>query len=293
MSQTRPNEIDLQIQPRETKIDGHTIFRFLPYAKKRHVGPFVFLDYMPASTENTAGLSVRPHPHIGLSTLSYLFGGQALHRDSLGNEIILKPGDVNWMTAGHGIVHSERTPENLAANERHQNLLQFWVALPIDKEDMAPEFFHHPKSEIPSFSHDGVHVDLIAGEAFGRVSPVRIYSKLVFMSLRAEQAATFSFDSEDQTIALLVIAGSVWAGGQNFTQHNLVVFKTGARLELRAEAGARWVLFGGRDFPEERFIHWNFVSSSREKIDAAKARWRDQKFPTVPNETEFIPLPEN
>lgn len=287
--------IEMKIEPRTISIDGHPIFRYLPFMKKRAVGPFVFLDYLPLSEGPGEGLNVRPHPHIGLSTLSYLFKGQAYHRDSLGNELVLKPGDVNWMTAGRGIVHSERTPEGQVPTERAQHMLQFWVALPIEKEDMAPEFFHHPKSSIPVWTEHGVEITLIAGEAQGRRSPVQVHSPLVFLNLRSHDGGRFELMSGDQALGLIVLEGRVHAkaGSQEKTPgHELIVFEAGAKIELTLEAGAHAVVFGGKPFGEERFIEWNFVSSSKEKIQKAKQDWKDRKFPPVPHETEFIPLPE-
>lgn len=287
--------IEMKIEPRTISIDGHPIFRYLPFMKKRAVGPFVFLDYLPPSEGPAEGLNVRPHPHIGLSTLSYLFKGQAYHRDSLGNELVLKPGDVNWMTAGRGIVHSERTPDGQAPTERAQHMLQFWVALPKDKEDMAPEFFHHAKSAIPTWTEGDVEVTLIAGEARGRRSPVQVHSKLVFMNLRSAKGGHFEFDSGDQALGLIVLEGRVRVTAnqkQETPGHELIIFEPGAQIRLDLEAGAHAVLFGGQPFPEERFIEWNFVSSSKEKIQKAKQDWKDRKFAPVPHETEFIPLPE-
>ena len=286
------NNIELRIPPRTISIDGHPLFRYLPFTKKRAVGPFVFLDYLPPSETAGEGLSVRPHPHIGLSTLSYLYRGQALHRDTLGNELVLKPGDVNWMTAGRGIAHSERTPEGLSPSERQQHMLQFWVALPKDQEEREPEFFHHPKSEIPQLELNGVSITLIAGSAFGKKSPVKAYSKLVFMSLESARGGELEYETEDQTIGLIVLSGQVEITGQAPVKEELVVFEKGSRLKLKVAPGARFVLFGGLDFPEERFIEWNFVSSSKARIQQAKSDWREQKFGQVPNETDFIPLPE-
>jgi redox-sensitive bicupin YhaK (pirin superfamily) len=287
------NEIELIIPPRAISLEGFPIVRLLPYSKRRTVGPFIFLDHMPETTVHPGSpLDVKPHPHIGLSTLSYLFKGQVLHRDSLGNELVLKPGDVNWMTAGNGIVHSERTPDELRENSFAFQMLQFWVALPKEKEDMGATFEHHEAESIPHFKEQEAHVKLIAGSAFGKTSPVSTYSKLFFMSLELKSGSTFTFDTEGQEAALYLLNGAIDLSGTPYGASSFLVFKTGSKIEVHAKEKSELVIFGGEALPEPRTIYWNFVSTSKDKIEAAKARWVERKFPSVVHDNEeFTPLP--
>lgn len=287
------NEIEMIIPPRAISLEGFSILRLLPFAKRRTVGPFIFLDHMPQSKVTADHvLDVKPHPHIGLSTLSYMYAGQVLHRDSLGNELILKPGDVNWMTAGNGITHSERTPDELRHQPFDFQMLQFWVALPKEKEDMDASFEHHPAETIPSFDEQGAQIKLIVGSAFGKTSPVNVHSKLFFMSIELAAGKSFEFETENQESALYLLNGNLTLSDAVHLTGSFLVFKTGTKIQVQAREDSRFVIFGGMALPEPRSIYWNFVSTSKEKIEEAKLRWTEQRFPKViHDEVEFTPLP--
>jgi hypothetical protein len=282
----------LIIPPRTVSIGGADIKRLLPYRMKRMVGPFIYFDHFPpAMIEAGHGMDVHPHPHIGLSTLSYLLEGRVLHHDSLDNRQLLEPGDVNWMTAGKGIAHSERTPSELRDQAHRMHLLQFWVALPKHEEDREPSFTHHPKETIPSFTHDGAAIRLIAGSAFGKKSPVQAFSKLFFMDVQLPKGNVFSFDPKKDELAFYVLKGKVIHGEDVFPELSFVVLPPEDLLHLEASEDAQFVVLGGEAFPEPRYIFWNFVSSSEEKIEKAKAAWSAGDFPQVPQETDNVPLP--
>lgn len=291
MSSTQ-NHILMEIPPRLVSVGGPQVHRLIPYSKKRMVGPFIFFDYFPA-TDFAAGdgLNVRPHPHIGLSTLSYLLEGQVLHHDSLGNKQILLPGDVNWMTAGSGISHSERLPEAIHGKAHRLHLLQFWVALPLSEEDREPSFTHHEMSSIPNFKVGTADVTLIAGEAFGKKSPVDVYSPLFFMDVKLGKSETFTFDPGDQELAFYIIKGRLDIDGKEIPPDDFVVLEQDSSLKVTATEDTQFIVLGGKPFPEPRYIYWNYVSSSREKIEEAKKQWRELTFPQVPGETDIIPLP--
>lgn len=286
------NHILMEIAPRLVSVGGPQVHRLIPYAKKRMVGPFIFFDYFPA-TDFAAGegLNVRPHPHIGLSTLSYLLEGKVLHHDSLGNKQILSPGDVNWMTAGKGISHSEKLPEDLHGKAHRLHLLQFWVALPLSQEDRAPSFKHHAESSIPRFKVDDADVMLIAGEALGKKSPVDVYSPLFFMDVNLKKGKSFSFDPGNQELAFYIIKGQLDIDGKSIPPDDFVVLEQGSSLKVTAAEDTHFIVLGGEPFPEPRYIYWNYVSSSQEKIEEAKKQWRELTFPQVPGETDIIPLP--
>jgi len=287
--------IELVIPIREVPlIGGMNVRRILPYRAKRSVGPFTFLDEMgPFEIQPGDQLhgDVPPHPHIGLSTVTYLFEGEVLHRDSIGSKQSILPGDVNWMTAGKGIVHSERMPDHVRKNGGTLHGLQAWVALPNDKEEKDPSFVHHGQETLPTFDLSGIECQLIAGEALGRTSPVEIDSKLFYFSLRMSAGNKLKFDPAHQEAALYLVRGEIKTDGQTFTAPAMLVFKPNDVIEVEAKDESLAVMFGGEPLGE-RYIYWNFVSSSQERIEAAKARWRKQEFPTVPGETEFVPLPE-
>jgi redox-sensitive bicupin YhaK (pirin superfamily) len=282
----------LHIPARLVNVGGTQISRLLPYAKKRMVGPFIFFDHMPHSHFPAGeGMDVRPHPHIGLSTLSYLLEGQVLHHDSLGNKQLLRPGDVNWMTAGQGIAHSERMPEELKSHAYDIQLMQFWIALPLDFEDAPPAFTHHPEHTIPKFSIDGSEITLIAGDAFDQESPVEVFSKLFFMQIKTQSGKTFEFDPHDQELAFYILSGELLVDEINYKQGDFVVMPFREVLKVQAHENTTFVILGGHAFAEERIIYWNFVASSKHKIEAAKVAWQNGSFPQVPGETDNIPLP--
>ncbi|MFS4460657.1 pirin family protein [Bdellovibrio sp. HCB2-146] len=290
---TEQNRIEMQILPRIMTLSGAGIRRILPYSKKRMVGPFIFFDHFP-STEFAPGqgMNVSPHPHIGLSTLSYLLEGEVLHHDSLNCRQVLKPGDVNWMTAGSGIAHSERIPEHLRTQKYHLHLLQFWVALPLEKEEVAPSFTHHAENEIPQVQFDGGSVKVVAGEAFGKKSPVEIYSPLFFLDVVCKKKSIFNFTPEpDHETAFYILSGSFQAGDDIYNEGDFIVLKAGSSLRTECIEEGRFVVLGGKPFAEKRFIYWNFVASSADLIENAKTRWKTGNFPQVPGETDIIPLP--
>lgn len=290
------NDLLMMIVPRKMDLGGEvTVSRILPYSKKRMVGPFIFLDHLPAAHFLPGtGMDVRPHPHIGLSTLSYIRKGQAFHRDSLGNEQLLSPGDVNWMTAGKGITHSERIPPEVKSHEYDFELFQFWIALPKNEEEREPSFTHYDKSKIPDFKIGSAEVTLIAGEAFDRKSPVEVFSKLFFFSVNLKKGDKFTFDpGSHQEAGLYRLEGCIRFGEHTVEDNHFAIFNLGSKIEITALADSYFVIFGGEPFPEARYIFWNFVSSSEERIDQATEDWRAQRFPKVIHETEYIPLPEN
>ena len=272
--------------------DGFMVRRALPAAARRMVGPFVFLDEMgPTRFTPGAGLDVRPHPHIGLATVTYLFEGEILHQDSLGVRQPIRPGDVNWMIAGRGIVHSERTPQALRASGSSAWGLQSWLALPAHEEERAPSFRHHPAAELPQRSADGVQVTLILGTLLGLRSPVQILSPTFYAAATLEAGAELELPPEHEERAAYILDGSIAVDGASFPRGRLLVFRAGLRPRLKAESRARLMLLGGQTLGP-RFMWWNFVSSSKERIEHAKQDWKAGRFGAVPGDPEFIPLPE-
>jgi hypothetical protein len=272
---------------------GMMVRRVLPFAKKRMVGPFTFFDHMgPFQTRPGQDTDVRPHPHIGLSTLTYLFEGRIVHRDSLGTKAIIQPGEVNWMTAGSGISHSERSHEDDRGKVRTLHGLQFWVALPDGKEEVDPSFQHYEYAEIPRKKSDSIEISVVAGEAFGLKSPVLTSSPLFLADIKVRKDQEISLDLPDFEIAVYVIEGRVLAGSQSIDQYQMGVWEPKTMPVVKATEGSRFILLGGEAFTTPRHIWWNLVSSSREKIEETKMKWKDGTFPMVPGETERIPLPE-
>jgi redox-sensitive bicupin YhaK (pirin superfamily) len=256
------------------------------------VGPFIFFDQMgPVTLHAGVGLDVRPHPHIGLATITYLFDGVIMHRDSVGSVQPIRPGEVNWMTAGRGIVHSERSPDDLRPAGPSLSGLQLWVALPAAHEETDPTFAHHGADAIPEGQVDGVTVRQIVGAADGLVSPVRTLSDMIYLEAVLTPGSRYRIPAEQIERAFYLVAGEVTVDGQRFGPSELVILKPHAEIVLASAQGARLVVVGGEPFPEQRFIYWNFVSSRSERIEQAKEDWRAQRFPAVPEEDEFIPLP--
>lgn len=287
------SNIEQIIEERAADIGDFMVGRLLPFRKKRSVGPFVFIDHMgPADLSEDENLDVPPHPHIGLSTLTFLFEGSVMHRDSLGTEIEINPGAVNWMTDGKGIVHSERTPERLRGKKKSVHGLQIWVALPKELEDMQPEFAHVGAREIPSWSDKEVHFKLIAGEALGKKSPVPVYSKLFFIEIKSDSDQVISIGNDLYgESGLYILEGEVQVEEHVFESKQLLVAKNSNLCSFEIKAGTTVYIFGGEPFPEDRFIHWNFVSSSKEKIEQARKYWKAQRFDQVPGEDDFVQLP--
>lgn len=287
------SNINLIIEERPHDIGNFMVGRLLPFRTKRMIGPFIFLDHMgPARMSEYENMDIPPHPHIGLSTLTYLFEGSMMHRDSLGTEIEIKPGQVNWMTAGKGIVHSERTPEYLRHSNKELHGLQIWVALPKELEEMEPSFYHASEESLPAWESNGVAFKLIAGEAFGKKSPVPVYSDLYLLELKntTQQAVNIGNELFGET-GLYILEGAISSEGNTYEPKHILVAKDSSLCEFVMEPNTTIYIFGGTPFPEERFIYWNFVASSRELIEAAKMNWLQQTFPRIPGETGFVPLP--
>lgn len=288
--------IDAVIVPRLTDLgDDFTVRRALPTQQRRMVGPFIFLDQMgPALFETGRGVDVRPHPHIGLATVTYLLKGEMLHRDSLGSVQMITPGDVNWMTAGRGIVHSERTAPETRRQPFSLYGLQSWVALPQRYEECAPAFEHIAQALMPMEEGEGVSARIVAGEYFGKTSPAPTLSPMCYVDIFLQPGARVTLPGRYAEQALYVLEGNADLGRDgSFEAGQLLVLKPGATVELGAGAhgAARVMLLGGEPMDGPRYISWNFVASSAERIEQAKADWQAGRFPAVPGETEFIPLP--
>ena len=287
------SNVQLIIEERAADIGNFMVGRLPPFREKRTVGPFAFIDHMgPTYLKDYQNLDVAPHPHIGLSTLTYLFEGSIMHKDSLGTEVEIQPGAVNWMTAGKGIVHSERTPQYLRTSDKMLHGLQIWVALPKELEEMEPNFTHIEKEDLPHWHQDGVAIKLIAGEAFGRKSPVPVYSPMYFLEIKSTSAQTIKIGDElFGESAWYILEGSIKSDGNVFEPKQILIAKDSKLCEFEMAENTTVYIFGGEAFPEERFIYWNFVSSTRERIEKAKTDWNNQTFPKVPGETEYVPLP--
>ncbi|MFN3801182.1 pirin family protein [Belliella pelovolcani] len=287
------SNIKLIIEERAASIGNFMVGRLLPFRQKRSVGPFVFIDHMgPVKMSERENFDVLPHPHIGLSTLTFLFEGSIMHRDSIGSEVEIKPGAVNWMTAGKGVVHSERTPEYLRDSALIMHGLQIWVALPLELEDAEPSFTHIAAEEIPTWTEGDLTFKLIAGEAFGRKSPVPVHSKLYFIEIKSTSTQKVSIgDQLFGESGLYILDGAIQSEGNTYEPRQILIANDSKLCEFEIQAGATVYLFGGEVFPEERYIDWNFVSSSKEKLKQAKADWIAQKFPKIPGESDFVPYP--
>lgn len=289
--------IEIVIDTREREIvDGFKVRRALPSAKRRMVGPFIFLDQMgPEILRSGAGLDVAPHPHIGLATVTYLFRGELLHRDGLGTVQMIRPGEVNWMMAGRGIAHSERTPPEVRDTGGEMFGIQSWVALPVRHEEAEPSFAHHAADELPIVEGEGKHVRLICGSLYGSRSPVRVLSEMFYADVSLDADAVLKVPTEHEERAAYLVEGSVELPNDDgtFVAGQLLVIKSGGEVTLRAEGPTRVMLLGGAPLDGKRHIWWNFVSSSTERIDQAKDDWKTGRFAPVPEETEFIPLPES
>ncbi len=288
--------IQTVIVPRARDLGGFEVRRALPSSQRQMVGPFIFFDQMgPAEFVPGTGLDVRPHPHINLATVTYLFEGEILHRDSLGTEVAIRPGAVNWMTAGRGIVHSERTAPEVKARGGRLFGLQTWVALPREHEETEPAFAHHGEDELPLIEDGGARVRLVLGTAWGRTAPVRTFSDTLYADVTLDAGAALPVDAVHEERALYTVAGEVEIAGARFGPGQLLVLRPGEPIMAR-NAGtepARFALVGGETLDGPRHIWWNFVSSRPERIEQAKADWEAGRFDTVPGDAEeFIPLPK-
>ncbi len=291
------SNIGLIIEEKAADIGNFLVGRLLPFRQKRAVGPFVFIDHMgPAALKDYQNLDVPPHPHIGLSTLTYLLEGAIFHRDSIGNAVEIAPGAVNWMTAGKGIVHSERTPEYLRETEKNLHGFQIWVGLPKQVEQQDPTFFHIEADAIPVWQEEDTQYKLIAGEAFGRKSPVPVHSRLFFIEIKTKTARKLTIGKDLYgEAALYVLEGTVNIEGNPYGSKQLLIAKEANLCTFEMNENTTVYLFGGEPFDEERFIYWNFVNSDKALIEEAKVNWENQHhdaFPLVPgDEQEYVPLP--
>lgn len=289
------DQIELMVIPNAKDIGGFQVRRALPTARRRLVGPFIFFDRMgPAILRAGQALDVRPHPHIGLSTVTYLFDGKIRHRDSLGTEMVIQPGDVNLMTAGRGIVHSERTPEELRGAPMSISGLQTWLALPDDKEEVAPLFENTAALHLPEIDADGVSGRVVIGAFSGLRSPVSTASETLYADIRLAPGARVKIPADAEERAIYTLEGEVSISSDRFPAERLLVFRPGDEIVVSSEGGAHFMLFGGASLGSTRYIWWNFVSSSKERIEQAKEEWKTGRFDIVPgDEKEFIPLPDN
>jgi hypothetical protein len=286
--------VETAIVPRARDLGGgFEVRRALPSTERSMVGPFIFFDaFGPAVFDAGKGLDVRPHPHIGLATLSYLFAGEILHRDSLGNVRAIVPGDVNWMTAGRGIAHSERTDPAKRAGGARLYGIQSWIALPKRDEETEPAFVHHTAATLPLIEGEGKSVHLIAGTLFGARAPTQSFSDMFYADAALAPGARLALSPEHEERGIFILEGSVEIAGQSRGPGQLLVLRPGAEIVIAAPGAARLMLLGGASMDGPRHIWWNFVSSSKERIEAAKADWKAGRFATVIGETEYIPLPE-
>jgi len=289
------DQIELMVIPNAKDIGGFEVRRALPTARRRLVGPFIFFDRMgPAILRPGQAMDVRPHPHIGLSTVTYLFDGKIRHRDSLGTEMVIQPGDVNLMTAGRGIVHSERTLEELRGAPMSISGLQTWLALPDGKEEVAPVFENTAALRLPDIDAEGVSGRLVIGDFQGLRSPVRADTETLYADLRLTPGASVKIPADAEERAIYTLEGEVAISGDVFPAERLLVFRPGDEIIVSSQTGAHFMLFGGASLGSQRYIWWNFVSSSKERIEQAKQEWKTGRFDIVPgDEEEFIPLPEN
>jgi redox-sensitive bicupin YhaK (pirin superfamily) len=286
--------IDLVVVPRSVDVGHFTVRRALPHVKRRMVGPFIFFDHFgPAEFHSGQGIDVRPHPHIGLATVTFLFDGEIMHRDSLGTAVAIRPGEVNWMTAGRGIVHSERTAADRRVEGEPIHGLQCWVAMPAADEESAPAFSHHDSAALPLLSSEGKRVRIVAGSAYGERSPVTTHSDTLFADVTLSAGAVLPVDPGTEERAIYIISGEVEIAGDLFAAGRLLIFRPGDPIGVNAITDTRLVLLGGAAMDGPRHIWWNFVSSRKERIEQAKADWKLARFDTVPgDDQEFIPLPE-
>jgi len=285
--------LDLVIVPRTADLGDFTVRRALPSSRRRMVGPFTFLDHMgPTEFKAGHGVDVRPHPHIGLATVTYLFKGEIVHKDSLGSDVPIRPGDVNWMTAGRGITHSERTAPDHRQGGEPLHGLQCWVALPARDEETDPLFAHYGQQDLPLVTGEGKSARIVAGKMFGVSSPVKTLHDTFFADLSLEAGTSVPLDADYEERAIYVVSGEIEIAGERFGEGKLLVFKPGDRITVRALQPARFAMLGGAPMDGPRYIWWNFVSSRKERIEDAKADWRAGRFAGVPGDSEFIPLPE-
>ncbi|MEQ5833752.1 pirin family protein [Marinobacter sp. NFXS9] len=283
--------IELMIQPRDKDLGGFSVRRVLPTRERQMVGPWIFFDHMgPARFPAGSGINVRPHPHINLATVTYLFEGEILHRDSLGSVQPIRPGDINLMVAGKGIVHSERERPEVTATDHNLHGLQLWLALPEDREEIEPAFYHYPSADIPALDIDGVPVRVIMGQAYDATSPVKTLSETLYVEAHLQKGQSLVLPEATER-AVYVASGSLKARETAIPQHSMAIFGSQSGIKITAGEESRIAVIGGEPFAP-RFMEWNFVSSRKDRLEQAKADWKAGRFPLVPgDEDEFIPLP--
>lgn len=285
------NHVLQVISPKKKDLGNVLVRRLLPSVRHRKVGPWVFFDHAgPARFSPGRGMDVRPHPHVCLATVSYLFEGAVMHRDSLGTVQEIKPGDINLMVAGRGIVHSERTPPNLRLQGHHLHLLQLWLALPEAHEETEPAFFHYPSAILPTTNQKGVAVRVMMGSAYGQTSPVKTYSETLYLEATLEKGQSLSLPKTSER-AIYTAKGSLQIGNTHLDPYHLAILAPGSDITIHAEESSQIALVGGAPI-SKRFMEWNFVASSSQRIDKAKDDWRNRRFPTIPgDDQDFIPYP--
>lgn len=289
------SNIGLIIEERSRDIGDFLVGRLIPFRKKRMIGPFIFIDHMgPTQVGPERYMDVDQHPHIGLSTLTYLLEGEILHEDSLGTRQSIRPGSVNWMVAGSGVSHSERTPVALRNGSVFtMHGYQIWVALPKALEDCDPEFHHIPAADLPRWTDGAAEFTLVAGKGYGKASPVPVHSPLFMLEIK--NTAAYRLNTKDHLkgeIGICIVEGGIEACGETVTAGNIVVSKVADTCETLLKPHSHILLFGGEPFDETRHIHWNFVSSDLDKIERAKTAWEARTFPMMPNDTTYVPLPQ-
>lgn len=286
------NGLELLISSRPRELGGVKIRRVLPFYSRRMIGPWTFFDHIgPIEFQPGAGLEILPHPHINLATVTYLFEGEIMHRDSLGMVQAIQPGAINLMVAGKGIAHSERSLPEMRARGYRLHSIQLWLALPVEQEEMDPAFYHHPAPDLPGKQSDGVSLRVMIGEAFGLVSPVKTFSPTLYAEAVMSPGSQLVLPVEVAERGVYVISGEVRLNNIAVPEYSMAVCQAGAEILIEADAAARIVIIGGANIGK-RYIWWNFVSSRPERIEQAKADWKQGRFTTIPGETEFVPLPE-
>ena len=284
--------IALVIEPATKDLGEFTVARLLPDKRRQRVGPFIFFDYIgPAEFAPGSGVNVRSHPHIGLATVTYLFDGEMLHRDSLGYVQTIRAGAVNWMTAGKGIVHSEKVSEEILASGQRLHGVQVWVALPVEHEETEPRFEHYSADDIPAVGLDGADARVVIGSAYGVTSPVQTESETLYIELKIDAGASVNLPRTEE-LGVFVVDGDISVDGQAIPAGFLAVLENDSNVTIEASGRSHVMLCGGATLAGERILWWNFVSSSRERLQQAKADWRDRRFEPVPGESDFIPLPD-
>jgi redox-sensitive bicupin YhaK (pirin superfamily) len=285
--------VELAIVPRVRDLGGFSVRRALPHVRRQMVGPFIFFDQMgPAQFLEGQGMDVRPHPHIGLATVTYLFEGSIFHRDSEGNALEIAPGAMNLMTAGRGIAHSERTSAERRLSGQALYGIQSWIALPKESEEIAPSFQHFDAATLPFVADHGLEARIIAGRAFGKIAPVDSLSPWFYAEVKIAAGRSAPLDVDYEERAIYVVDGRIEIAGDSFEGPQLLIFRPGDRIAVRAKSDCRLMFLGGAALEGPRHIWWNFVSSSKERIETAKEDWKQGRFDPVPDESEFIPLPE-